>query len=652
MKPMPKPIPVKILIAEDSTNDAELILAQLRRDGFAPDWRRVYTETDFLAALNEAPEIVLSDYSMPQFSGLRAAQLTRESGRNIPFILISGTVGEEAAVDAMKHGATDYLLKDRITRLGSAVRRALDQKRSQEAQRMTEEELRWKTMLLEAQLESSLDGILVMDNQGRRMLQNRRMEEIWRMPAAEGGVTVDVGAAAFDPVYQKQPQQFSQKVAHLNAHPDEASHDVIELVNGMILDRYSAPVRDKNGTNYGRIWSFRDITERRRLEDQIRQAQKMESIGLLAGGIAHDFNNILSAIVGNVYLAKLDAGDRPQIIEHLENISQATRRATDLVNQILTFSRQNKQEREPLKLNHVVLEALKLLRASVPATIRMQTNFLETPTVLANATAVHQVIMNLGTNAWHAMREKPGVLTVGIDVIEADVDFANAHPGLHPGRYVRLSVTDTGHGMNGATVERIFDPFFTTKAVGEGTGLGLAVVLGIMQSHDGAISVYSRPGEGTTFHLYFPVFETEIAAAEMPALPMPCGHGERILFVDDEEALARVGKKMLERLGYDVTVKTNALEAVAAVRDKPDYFDLVVTDLTMPGMDGARLGAQLLQVRPGLPIILTTGYSGVMTEENIRQMGFRGLLVKPTTARTLAEAIHKVLEMEVRPEEK
>jgi CheY-like chemotaxis protein len=280
----------------------------------------------------------------------------------------------------------------------------------------------------------------------------------------------------------------------------------------------------------------------------------------------------------------------------------------------------------------------------VPATIRIQTDLTQTPTVLANTTAVHQVIMNLGTNAWHAMRDKPGTLKVEMGEIEADVDFAGAHPGLHPGRYVRLAVSDTGHGMDAATAERIFDPFFTTKPVGEGTGLGLAVVMGIMQSHDGAITVYSEPGQGTTFHLYFPVFESDSVPVETGTRAIPRGQGEHILFVDDEAPLLNVGKKMLERLGYQVTTKLNALEAIAAVRDQPQAFDLVVTDLTMPGMDGMKLGKQLLQVQPKLSIILSTGYSGMITEETIQELGFRGLLVKPTTARALGEAVHRALQ--------
>jgi CheY-like chemotaxis protein len=230
-----------------------------------------------------------------------------------------------------------------------------------------------------------------------------------------------------------------------------------------------------------------------------------------------------------------------------------------------------------------------------------------------------------------------------MSLFEVDVDFAQAHPDLHLGRYVQLSVSDTGHGMDAATMERIFDPFFTTKAVGEGTGLGLAVVLGIMQSHDGAITVYSQPGEGTRFNLYFPLLESAVPSHDTSHLPLPRGNGERILFVDDEISLANVGKKMLERLGYGVTMTTSPVEALAILREQPDAFDLVVTDMTMPVMDGVRLGSQMLQIQPRLALVLTTGYSGVITAENVRELGFRELLIKPCTARVLSEAVQRAL---------
>jgi PAS domain S-box-containing protein len=309
--------------------------------------------------------------------------------------------------------------------------------------KQAEEQLLWKTTLLEAQLDSSIDGILVVDPQGRRILQNRRLNELWKFPQDILDDKDDAPQIAFARNQTRNPQQFADKVAFLYEHPAESSHDEIELIDGTILDRNSAPVRNPAGKYYGRIWYFRDVTESRKMEQKLRQAQKMESIGQLAGGIAHDFNNILAAIVGNIYLIQTEAANNPAILEDLESISDATRRATDLVNQILTFSRKGRPEREPIALNNVVLEALKLLRAGMPATVRIKTELTRTPTVLANATAVHQLIMNLGTNAWQAMPDQTGVLKVEMVNLDVDVDFTKIHPDLRPGRYVQLSVSDT-----------------------------------------------------------------------------------------------------------------------------------------------------------------------------------------------------------------
>jgi len=403
-----------------------------------------------------------------------------------------------------------------------------------------------------------------------------------------------------------------------------------------------SPVRDAAGKIINYVAVKRDVTHEVQLETQFRQAQKMEVIGQLAGGIAHDFNNILACIVGYLFLAKA-AAKSPEVTGYLEHITKATDRAVDLVNQILTFSRQNKPEREPVVLNHVVLEALKLLRASLPASVRIQTELTETPAVLANATAIHQVIMNLGTNAWHAMRGQPGTLKVEMSVLDVDAAFASSRPDLRPGRYVRLAVSDTGCGMDAATQARIFEPFFTTNGAGGGTGLGLAVVHGIMKTHEGAISVYSHLGEGTTFNLYFPVLETAASAPKIASRPIPRGAGEQILFVDDEVPLATLGQQVLDRLGYRVTMMTSPVAALAAVRAEPEKFDLVITDLSMPVMDGAKLGAELLLLRPGLPIILTTGFSSFMTAGKVRELGFRELMVKPGTVQTLGETVHRVL---------
>jgi PAS domain S-box-containing protein len=397
--------------------------------------------------------------------------------------------------------------------------------------------------------------------------------------------------------------------------------------------------------------TVQDITRRKEaeaeatlLEKQLLQAQKMEAVGTLAGGIAHDFNNILTAINGHAELAKLTTGENPETLEHLARVLQAAGRATDLVRQILAFSRQQEQRRAPLQLRAIVEETLKLLRATIPSTIEFQTSLAaDAPLVLADATQVHQVLMNLGTNAWHAMKDRPGRLQVRLEKFEMDAALAASQPRLRPGCHARISVADTGCGIDQATLARIFEPFFTTKPLGEGTGLGLSVVHGIMQSHDGAVTVHSQRSEGTVFHLYFPAHLGAVARVATDAGPIPRGNGQRILFVDDEEVLAKLGQSTLEHLGYRVDCQSNVVDALAAVRGEPQRFALVVTDQTMPRMTGFDFAGELLRLRPDLPIILTTGYSTSQTVERVRAIGIRKLLPKPHTLRALGTAVHEVL---------
>ena len=394
------------------------------------------------------------------------------------------------------------------------------------------------------------------------------------------------------------------------------------------------------------VVNSRDITDRKHLEEQLRQAQKMEAIGQLAGGIAHDFNNILGSILGNTELIRLLPPGSPAAGECLDDILAGSRRAADLVGQILAFSRRQESTRQPLELPPLVREVLKLLRATVPAHVEFRAQLASVPPVLADPSEIHQVAMNLCTNAWHALQGRAGIITVGLAEVEPDEDFIRRHPVLRPGRYVCLTVADDGCGMDEATLGRIFEPFFTTKPVGTGTGLGLSVVHGIVKHHDGGIVVESRPGEGTTFQLYFPVLATEAAAeaAAAPApQPVPRGAGEHILFVDDEEPLARMGQAMLERLGYRVTRFTSPDGALAAFRAEPDGFGLIVVDHNMPELNGTEFGAQVLATRPGQRIILTTGYSATLTPEAARDLGFRELMPKPYDLRRLGETVHRVL---------
>ena len=403
----------------------------------------------------------------------------------------------------------------------------------------------------------------------------------------------------------------------------------------------------------------RDITDRKRdeeakarLEAQLRQAQKMEAIGTLAGGIAHDFNNILGAMIGYTDLARRACQSDPQVAEDLENVLQACERAKNLVRQILSFSRQTKQARKPLDLSVVVREGLSLLRSTLPATIEIGGHIAaELPQVLADPTQIHQVLMNLCTNAAHALRGQVGRLEVSLEPFQAREEFVALRPDMRPGLYVRLSVSDTGQGMDEATLKRAFEPFFTTKGPGEGTGLGLSVVHGIVRDHDGAIYVRSQPAKGTTFDLYFPASSAEPSQPEIAPVQPVGGHQERILLVDDEPDLCATTERVLRQLGYAPTTQADPLAALALFRAQPDQFDLVITDLTMPGMTGVDLATAMLAVRPHLPVILASGFSGAYTRETVRQLGLRDLIYKPVDRVQLSQAIQLALREKSAPDQ-
>ncbi|WP_414662499.1 hybrid sensor histidine kinase/response regulator [Horticoccus sp. 23ND18S-11] len=403
------------------------------------------------------------------------------------------------------------------------------------------------------------------------------------------------------------------------------------------------PVRDDTDQVLRVVGHAEDITETRRLEEQYLQAQKMEAIGTLAGGIAHDFNNILGVINGYTELAQMSTTDAV-VLEHLGYVRQAGTRAADLVRQILAFSRKEEQARRPVQMKHIVAEALKLLRATIPSSIEFKLDLdRDPPVVLADPTQLHQIVMNLCTNAWHAMREQPGVLEVCLKAVELQHPLAVLNTELPAGRYACLTIADTGVGMDETTLSRMFEPFYTTKGPGEGTGLGLAVVHGIVRSHEAGITATSRPGAGTTFRLYFPSHSLEAITPAIAAGVVPSGHGERILVVDDEALLVQVTRKSLEELGYKVEVSTNPLSALEEFRRRPADFDLVVTDLTMPRMSGIELAGALLAIRPDIPIILTTGYTATVNAERARAAGIREFVLKPLSFDILGATVHRVL---------
>jgi signal transduction histidine kinase/ActR/RegA family two-component response regulator len=426
---------------------------------------------------------------------------------------------------------------------------------------------------------------------------------------------------------------------HYKAYPmeDGAAYDA---------EVTASPILDKSGAIIYYVTIRRDITQELRLQQRLRQAQKMEAIGTLAGGIAHDFNNILSAIIGYAQLARYKVTEENPVRPDLDAVLKAASRATELVKQILSFSRQTDPVKKPVDIAACIEETLQLLRPSLPATIHIRSMISIPPeraTVLADPTEIQQVLMNLCTNAAHAMRAQGGTLSVKLTEVVADTYFLSRHPDLERGTCVCLIVGDTGHGMDAAVMERIFDPYFTTKRLDKGTGLGLAVVQGIVESYGGTVTVYSEPEKGTTFTVFVPRSDEKITAATESAEALPNGT-ERILFVDDEQTLVELGQKMLTSLGYCVTTKTRSMDALDVFRADPSAFDLVITDMTMPDLTGSELAKALMAIRPDLPVIICTGFSELINRQKAKDAGIREFVMKPYVVSTMAKAIRKALD--------
>jgi len=416
------------------------------------------------------------------------------------------------------------------------------------------------------------------------------------------------------------------------------------MLTGELIDTQvsSFLMRGANGEPLGFATVQHDMRETKRLEAQLKQAQKMEAIGTLAGGIAHDFNNILGAILGNVELARTAVGPGHPVLEELAEIAQAGRRATGLIKQILAFSRRRESTKRVVRLADVIQEVTGLLRSTISANVELAISTKEgTPNILADANQIHQVLLNLCTNAWQSLEGKPGRIEIHVD--RAVVDAPASAGGAAQGRYARLVVTDDGRGMDDATIERIFDPFFTTKEPGVGTGLGLSVVHGIVKDHNGTISVTSAPGAGASFAILFPEYAGEAEATEPRARDPYRGRGEHVLFLDDEEALVRLARRLLERLGYRVTGFSDAEAALASVRDDPTRFDLAITDFNMPGLSGVQVAELLRMIRPDLPVILTSGNITDDLRESAAHAGVSHVLHKPSTMEELAEVVHRCL---------
>jgi PAS domain S-box-containing protein len=513
-----------------------------------------------------------------------------------------------------------------------------ERKRAEDALQESESRLR-------AVFDVSPAGIILVDLKGYITYANQGMGKMFRCTQQEM-----IGSSYADHVHPDQRRIGDEQMRQLIAGEIDSVVYERHYIRRDGTDFYGflsgRRHEDKKGNLISIVGNIADITEQKCLEDQLRQAQKLESIGTLAGGIAHDFNNILYPLLGFAELLKEDLPTDSPLQEHINEILQATMRSKDLVKQILAFSRKGDQSAKPIKLHPIVKEALKLIRSSIPATIDIQQDIdSDCGLVIADPTQIHQVVMNLATNAFHAMEDSGGILKVSLKQKElVSASGPSIIPALTPGNYALLTVSDTGIGIKKEILSKIFDPYFTTKGVGKGTGLGLSVAHGIVKTYKGEVLIDSTTGKGTDVHVYLPIMESTIkdkSVADIETLP---GGTEKILLVDDEPPIIRVEQRILEKLGYHVSTRTSSTEALTTFQAAPADFDLVLTDMTMPNMTGIQLAEKIISIRPDIPIILCTGYSEKMGDEKTKSIGIKRFLMKPADKSEMAKMVRQVLD--------
>jgi len=502
-------------------------------------------------------------------------------------------------------------------------------------------ELRESQDRLKSIMDNSSALIYLKDVRGRYIFVNKKFESLFSL--TEDQIIGREDSEIFPEEEARSFRENDKKV--LDSVCPLEFEECLELPDG--LHTYISikfPICNTEGKPLSICGITTDITERKILERKLIQSHKMEAIGRLAGGIAHDFNNILVGILGYIEVALYNIPHDSNLRPYMEQMKKACHRAIKLVKQLLTFSRETEGERNPIQLSTIIKESLKMLRPLIPATIDIKQNIKNSSMILGDPTHIYQIMMNLCKNAADAMKEKGGIIRVGLKDIEIISNSMQLNHELAPGNYVRLTVSDDGHGIEQSIKERIFEPYFTTKKIGEGSGMGLSIVHGIIKSYGGEITVESEPGKGTSFHIFFPRINSN-EQIEIRGTTQPPGGKENILIVDDEEDLvARVLKKILEDLGYNVIAKYSGIQALKAFCEEPDWFDLVITDQTMPRMTGIELSQKLLAIRSDIPIILTSGFSQVIPSEMIHKIGIKKFIMKPFEIEELAHLIRKLLD--------
>lgn len=639
---------LRILILEDSVDDTELIEHELRRAGLDFVSKRVETEEAFISGLEGfAPDIILSDYQLPSFDGISALTRTIETLPDVPFLFVSGTMGEELAVEMLKNGATDYVLKDRLAKLAPAVQRALNEKYDRIKHRLAEQALKISEERYRRITEAISDYIYTVRIENGQPVETSHSEACFAVTGYTGEEFKDDPYLWLKMVIEEdRPLVKRQAEEVLSGHfPRPIEHRIIrkDLVTRWV-ESTMVPNYDIHNTLVSYDGILRDITERRNLEAQLLHSQKMEAVGQLAGGIAHDFNNILSAVINYLYLLGNKAKDDNALNEDIRQISSLVMKASDITKGLLAFSRKHVITSSPVNLNASVRNMEKLLGKFIGEDIEISLRLTDRePVIMSDNAQIEQIIINLATNARDVM-PGGGQLSIETDVVTIDSTYVKNEGFGQPGTYALLTVTDTGSGMDEETRQKIFEPFFTTKGIGRGTGLGLAIIYGVVTQHKGFIHVSSCPGKGTTFRIYLPVIKGDFREPEKTGSPDLSGHGETILLTEDEEAVRKSLRFILEKYGYRVIEAMDGESAIDIFRQRMHEIDLLLLDVILPKKHGRDVYETIIKIKPGIKAIFTSGYSGeIINSKRIIQDGLR-YITKPVLPDQLLAAIMEVLK--------
>jgi PAS domain S-box-containing protein len=633
---------IRILLAEDNPDDAVLIQRELRKSGVDVTIRRVDSAAAFRAALDEVdPDIVLTDHSMPRFTAHDALKIAREARPQTPVIVVTGSLDEETAADYIKEGASDYVLKTHLVRLPAALVGALERRRSLVATQAAHKALLGSEAKFAKAFNANPSGMAITTLEGLVVDVNEAFLRTlgYAREEALGRTTVELGL-------WHSPEERTRAIKEAQVpgrvQTIEVEGRTKESARRTLL--YSAELIELDGVTHVLVLTT-DITERRQLEDQLRQAGKMEAVGQLAGGVAHDFNNILTAILGyaDLLAADLPAGDQRR--DDVDEIRKAAHRATALTRQLLAFSRKQVLEPRVLGLNELVDNMDKMLRPILGENVELRAApAADLHAVRADPNHMEQVILNLAINARDAM-PKGGKLTIETANVELDEEYAARHVTVVPGHYVMLAVSDTGTGMDEATQKRIFEPFFTTKEAGRGTGLGLSTVYGIVKQSGGSIWVYSELGQGTTFKIYLPAVDAPAEdLSTAAAFARDLSGSETVLVVEDDEQLLHLAQRALEARGYTVLAADRGAAALEASRRHSGPIHVLLTDVTIPDMDGRALAEALRAERPGMRLLYMSGYADQAIVHHGVLDADVAYLPKPFTTEAIARRVREVLD--------